>query len=47
MWENALYVGGAPGDDGIILRTRPRKSAHAYKQVWTNEGSPLKVHHAV
>ena len=26
---------------GIILRTRPRKSAHAYSQVWTNEGSPL------
>jgi len=26
---------------GIILRTRPRKSAHAYQQVWTNEGSPL------
>ena len=26
---------------GIILRTRPAKSAHAYKQVWTNDGSPL------
>jgi protoporphyrin/coproporphyrin ferrochelatase len=26
---------------GIILRTRPRKSAHAYRQVWTKEGSPL------
>ena len=26
---------------GIILRTRPRKSAHAYKQVWTEQGSPL------
>ena len=26
---------------GIILRTRPRKSAHAYAQVWTNDGSPL------
>ena len=26
---------------GIILRTRPAKSAHAYKQVWTEEGSPL------
>jgi ferrochelatase len=26
---------------GVILRTRPRKSAHAYKQVWTEEGSPL------
>jgi ferrochelatase len=26
---------------GIILRTRPSKSAHAYRQVWTDEGSPL------
>ena len=26
---------------GIILRTRPRKSAEAYKLVWTEEGSPL------
>ena len=28
---------------GIILRTRPKKSAHAYGQVWMNEGSPLAV----
>lgn len=26
---------------GVILRTRPAKSAHAYRQVWTEEGSPL------
>jgi len=26
---------------GVILRTRPKKSAEAYRQVWTNEGSPL------
>jgi ferrochelatase len=26
---------------GIVLTTRPRKSAHAYRQVWTEEGSPL------
>lgn len=26
---------------GIILNTRPRKSAHAYAQVWTDDGSPL------
>ncbi|QVM83617.1 ferrochelatase [Novosphingobium decolorationis] len=26
---------------GIILRTRPAKSAHAYSQVWTEKGSPL------
>jgi ferrochelatase len=28
---------------GIILRTRPRKSAEAYNQIWTNEGSPLRA----
>jgi len=27
--------------NGIILNTRPRKSAHAYAQVWTADGSPL------
>jgi len=26
---------------GIILNVRPRKSAHAYAQVWSDEGSPL------
>ena len=26
---------------GIVLNTRPRKSAHAYSQVWTERGSPL------
>lgn len=26
---------------GIILNTRPKKSAHAYEQVWTEAGSPL------
>ncbi|WP_095012089.1 ferrochelatase [Tsuneonella mangrovi] len=28
---------------GIILNTRPKKSAHAYRQVWTERGSPLAV----
>ncbi|MEN9717889.1 MAG: hypothetical protein RIQ99_767 [Pseudomonadota bacterium] len=27
--------------NGIILNTRPKKSAHAYAQVWTDAGSPL------
>lgn len=27
--------------EGIILRTRPKKSAHAYEQIWTKDGSPL------
>lgn len=29
---------------GIILRTRPKKSAAAYQTVWTKEGSPLIVY---
>jgi protoporphyrin/coproporphyrin ferrochelatase len=29
--------------EGIILNTRPSKSAHAYAQVWTPEGAPLAV----
>jgi ferrochelatase len=28
---------------GIILNTRPKKSAAAYKKIWWNEGSPLIV----
>ena len=28
---------------GIILNTRPKKSAEAYSKVWTDEGSPLIV----
>lgn len=28
---------------GVILNTRPKKSAHAYQQIWTDEGSPLAV----
>lgn len=33
VWKPILH--------GIILRTRPAKSAHAYAQVWTEQGSPL------
>jgi len=28
---------------GIVLRTRPKRSAHAYARIWTPEGSPLLV----
>jgi ferrochelatase len=35
VWWPILY--------GIILTLRPHKSAEAYRKVWTNEGSPLKV----
>jgi len=30
--------------NGIILNTRPKKSAEKYAQIWTSEGSPLQVH---
>lgn len=30
--------------NGVILRIRPRRSAHAYAQVWTPAGSPLMVY---
>lgn len=29
---------------GIILRTRPAKSAESYRRIWTDRGSPLLVH---
>ena len=30
--------------NGIILNTRPKKSAAKYASIWTADGSPLKVH---
>ncbi len=30
--------------EGIILRTRPKKSAAAYDKIWTERGSPLLFH---
>ena len=38
VWLPILY--------GIILTTRPAKSAEKYAKVWTTEGSPLAVHTA-
>lgn len=29
---------------GVVLRTRPQKSAEKYAAIWTDEGSPLAVH---
>lgn len=29
--------------NGIILRTRPKRSARLYSRIWTEKGSPLKV----
>jgi ferrochelatase len=29
---------------GIILQTRPKKSAEAYQKIWTDRGSPLLFH---
>ena len=31
---------------GIVLATRPAKSAHAYRLIWMEDGSPLAVHTA-
>jgi protoporphyrin/coproporphyrin ferrochelatase len=31
---------------GVVLNTRPAKSAQKYQQIWTPEGSPLAVHTA-
>lgn len=36
VWQPILH--------GVILTTRPKKSAHAYSQVWTDRGSPLAFH---
>lgn len=30
--------------NGIILNTRPKKSAEAYEKIWTKRGSPLRFH---
>ncbi len=30
--------------DGIILNTRPKKTAEAYSKIWTPQGSPLVTH---
>lgn len=30
--------------NGVILRLRPRRSAHAYQQIWTPQGSPLLLY---
>lgn len=36
LWWLALH--------GVILRIRPSRSAHAYRQIWTPDGSPLLLH---
>ena len=36
-WKRYLLI------KGIILNTRPKKSAAAYKKIWWKEGSPLVV----
>jgi ferrochelatase len=35
LWQLILH--------GLLLRTRPSRSAHAYQKIWTPEGSPLMV----
>jgi len=36
LWWPILY--------GVILPTRPRRVAHAYRAIWTEQGSPLRVY---
>lgn len=36
-WKRSLLV------KGIILNTRPKKSAKAYKRIWRKDGSPLMI----
>ena len=36
LWWLALH--------GVILRTRPARSARAYEKIWTDDGSPLLTH---
>lgn len=36
LWKPALH--------GVLLNTRPRRSARLYENIWTKEGSPLIVH---
>jgi ferrochelatase len=35
LWKLILH--------GVILRIRPKRSAHAYERIWTAEGSPLRT----
>lgn len=35
LWQPVLH--------GIILRTRPKRTAAAYQKIWTDQGSPLKT----
>ena len=35
LWQPILH--------GVVLRTRPRRSAARYARIWTAEGSPLRV----
>ena len=38
LWQPILH--------GIVLRTRPSRSAAKYRKIWTPDGSPLAVHSA-
>lgn len=38
VWKPILH--------GIVLRTRPARSAEKYRAIWTSDGSPLAVHSA-
>ena len=40
-WSKSRRWSGSRSCAASILTTRPKKSAHAYRQVWTEAGSPL------
>jgi len=48
LWDRRVIdinpVGRALLLYGVILPFRPRRSAHAYQQIWTPAGSPLLLH---
>lgn len=41
---DAPWIIRYPFVNGVILQTRPKKSAEAYSKIWTKEGSPLLIH---
>lgn len=41
---DAPWIIRYPFVNGIILPSRPKKSAEAYQKIWTKDGSPLVVH---
>ncbi len=41
---DAPWVIRYPFVNGVILQTRPKKTAESYQKIWTKDGSPLVIH---